>query len=79
MTASEWEEMKRFAEEAQREADMAEGEKAGLMKQLKEEHNCMTIKEGREKLAKLRKKTAKEDEALEAEKEAFWGKYDDVR
>lgn len=77
MTTGDWQEMKRLAEEAQREADMAQGEKAALLKQLKEEHGCATPKEGRDKLAKLRKKTAKEEAELEAEKEAFWEKYGD--
>ena len=47
--------LKKEAEEAQQQADKAEGTLEGVMKRLKEEFGCKTLKEAEKKLKELEK------------------------
>jgi hypothetical protein len=68
--------LKKQAESAQQEADKAEGALELLMKRLKEEFDCSSLKEAEKKLERLEKQT--EDSKKEFEKavgdfEKKWG------
>jgi len=70
-------EMKRLAEQAQREKNMAEGEKAALLKRLDEEFGYTNIKDAKAALAKKEEAAAKLQASAEKKKKAFMEKYGD--
>lgn len=69
--------LKRKVEEDSREIERAKGAYAQLMKELKSQHGCGTLKEAEAKLAKMTKALAAKEEAFEAKLEAFECEYGD--
>lgn len=57
LTKERFEELKEAVERTKRKADEARGELNVLMRRLKEEFGCSTIKEAKKKLEELEKKT----------------------
>jgi len=73
--------LKKKVELAQTEADQAEGALGEVMKQLKKDFSCSTLKEAKQKLKKLEKQktSSKEEfeEALEKFEEDWEGESED--
>lgn len=63
ITEDEYRRLKRSVEDAQREADRAQGALDQLMKRLKDEFKCTTLKEARTLLDELKGKAEKAEAA----------------
>ena len=69
--------LKEKVEQAQQRADKAEGALSQIMKRLKDEFDCSTLKEAESKLKTLQKKEEALKEKFETAKEDFEEKWDE--
>lgn len=77
VTAEDFQEMKRVADEAERKKNMALGQKAAILKRLKEEFGCADAKAGKALLAKKTAEAEKLERKLDEAKEAFMEAHGD--
>ncbi len=77
LTVEEWQRMQRKAIEDERAKNLAEGEKAAILKRLQEEYGCKNAKAAAKLLAEKTERKEKLNEALAEKKEAFTEKYGD--
>ncbi len=73
----EYTELKRKTEEAQQNADKAEGALEQVMKQLKDDFDCSTLTEAKKKLKQLQKQEEKITTEFEEAIESFEEKWED--
>lgn len=79
MNEAEYKKLKEAVEEARSESDKAQGALSELMRRLKEEFDCTSLKEARAQLEKLEAKKEEAETAFEKALKAYETKWKAVK